>query len=397
MGGRRGCWAAAAWAVAVVCASARAAPAAPRGDVVIALSAEFGDQTSTSDDAIRLGIQIAIDELNRKGGVLGGRKLALVERDNRSVAARMVQDVREFAALPGVVAVFCGKFSPPVLEATPVARELALPILDPWAAGDNIIDADPPPGWVFRLSLRDSWAMQAIVEHLHALGAHEVGVILPASSWGRSSENALRLALDQRGGVRLVGVEQYEFGATALLPKYEALLRAGARAIVLVANEPEGALLVREVATLPRERRVPIASHWGITGGDFVGLAGPALREVDVAVVQTYALAADRRPVARRVRAEAERRTGQPARQLPSSVGLAHAYDLTLVLARAVELAGSTDRRAIRDALERVTGVEGLIHRYERPFAPGRHEALTRGDVFMARFAADGGLDRIRR
>lgn len=381
--------------IAVPASHARAAGRPP--DVVIGLSAEFGDRTSTADDAIRLGMSIAIDEVNRRGGVLGGRRLALLERDNAGVAARMVADVRELGARADVVAVFCGKFSPPVLEAAPVARALALPILDPWAAADPVIDADPPPGWVFRLSLRDAWAMPAIADHLAASGIREIGLLVPATGWGRSSEHALRAALRSRPALRLVAVQQYDFGAAALGTQLEALLRAGARAIALVANESEGAVLVREVAALPRDRRVPIASHWGVTGGDLVEMTGPALREVDLAVVQTYDLAADPRPVARRVRAEAERRTGRPARRIPSTAGLAHAYDLTLILARAIELAGSTDRTAIRDALERVTRVDGLIHRYERPFAPGRHEALSQADVFLARYGLDGGLDRIRR
>lgn len=392
-----GGWLAIAFALSAAPAAREAGPGPGAGDVVIGLSAEFGDRTSTVDEAIGLGVSIAIDEVNRKGGVLGGRRLALVERDNRAVTARMVADVRELAAMPGVVAVFCGKFSPPVQEAAPVARALALPILDPWAAADPIIDADPPPGWVFRLSLRDSWAMAAIADHLATSGIREVGLVVPASAWGRSSEQALRAALAQRSGLRLVGVQQFDFGVTSLRPQLDALLRAGARAIALVANESEGAVLVREMAALPEAQRVPIASHWGITGGDFPALAGPSLGEVDLVVVQTYDLAADQRPAPRRVRAEAERRTGLGARRIPSAAGIAHAYDLTLVLARAIELAGSTDRRAIRDALERVTGVDGLIHRYERPFAPGRHEALTRADVFVARFGADGGLDPLRR
>jgi branched-chain amino acid transport system substrate-binding protein len=376
-----------------------ASPASARdgGDVLIGISAEFGDQSSTADDAIEMGVRIAIDEVNRKGGVLGGRRLALVERDNRAVAARMVQDVRDLAAMKDLVAMLCGKFSPPVIEAAPVARALELPILDPWAAADPVTDGDAAPGWIFRLSLRDSWAMSEIAAHLAASGVREIGLLIPTSSWGRSSEGALRAALAQHPGARVVAVQHYEFGSTGLAPQLEGLLRAGARGIALVANEPEGAALVREMAALPRERRVPIASHWGITGGDFPAVAGAALHDVDLAVVQTFDLATADRAPARRLRAEVQRRTGVAARRVPSAVGIAHAYDLTLVLARAIDAAGSTDRRAIRDALERVSGVEGAIHRYDRPFAPGRHDALSRADVFMARYGRDGGLDRIRR
>ena len=58
--------------------------------VLIGLDAEFGHLTSTSDDAIRMGILTAIDEINAAGGVLGGRPLELVTRDNRSIPAREI-------------------------------------------------------------------------------------------------------------------------------------------------------------------------------------------------------------------------------------------------------------------------------------------------------------------
>ena len=46
--------------------------------VLIGIDAEFSVVGSTSAQAIRLGAQIAVDEINADGGVLGGRPLALV-------------------------------------------------------------------------------------------------------------------------------------------------------------------------------------------------------------------------------------------------------------------------------------------------------------------------------
>ena len=386
-------------AVAVAVATPAApAPEPGRGDVLVGLTAEFGDATSTSDEAIRMGIQLALDEVNAAGGVLGGRRLALVERDNRSVPARMVQDVRELAALPDLVAVFCGKFAPAVIEAAPVARS-PRPLLDPWAAADPIIDDDPPPGWTFRLSLRDSWAIPAMARHLAARGIRAMGLLAVGSSWGRSNEAALRRLLRDARGPRLAGVEWFDFGAPSLLAAYEALARAGAQGILLVANESEGATLVRELAALPRARRLPIASHWEITGGDFP--RSPAPRSA------RWTSRWSRRT--RWPRSAADRAAGQggddaavrggprPTSRPQVEASRQRVYDLTLVLARAIELAGTAERGAIRDALERVRGVEGLVRRHERPFGPGDHEALRVEDVFMARFAEDGTLVRARR
>src|SRR5512133_4394377 len=112
-------------------ASTGAEPSGP--PVMIGLDAEFGRPTGTADDAIRQGILIAIDEVNAAGGVLGGRRLALVEKDNRSVPARAVQNTTELGADPAVVAMFCGRFSSAVMETLAAVHAARLPLLDPWA------------------------------------------------------------------------------------------------------------------------------------------------------------------------------------------------------------------------------------------------------------------------
>jgi hypothetical protein len=62
----------------------------------------------------------------------------------------------------------------------------------------------------------------------------------------------------------------------------------------------------------------------------------------------------------------------------------------------AIEKAGSTDRRKVRDALEHLGRYEGLIRVYDPPFTPARHEALSPENVFMARYGKDGLIGAIR-
>jgi len=56
----------------------------------------------------------------------------------------------------------------------------------------------------------------------------------------------------------------------------------------LVANDDEAAVLVKEMAALPATQRVPVLSHWGVTGGKFFLEAGQALQHVDFSVIQTF-------------------------------------------------------------------------------------------------------------
>ena len=62
--------------------------AAPKPAVQIGLDAEFSLDNSISAQAIEQGMRIAMSEINAQGGMLGGRKLELVTRDNGSIPAR---------------------------------------------------------------------------------------------------------------------------------------------------------------------------------------------------------------------------------------------------------------------------------------------------------------------
>lgn len=363
--------------------------------MLIGIDAEFGVVGSTSAQAIRLGAQIAVDEINAAGGVLGGRPLALVEKDNRSVPARSIRNLRELAADPNVVAVLCGRFSPVAVEAVPEVHQLKLPLLDPWSAADFITTHDFRPSYTFRLSLRDTWAMQTMIRYAKQRGARKIGLLIPITEWGRSNLKAAEVIDQADPQITLVDPQWFHWGDASLLNQYQAIRNAGAEQVILVSSLREGAIFIKEVAALPKEQRLPILAAWGITGGNFFEGAGPALKEVDLAVVQTYSFIGANDPVAQRVMQAARRYGVDGPRRIQSPVGVAHAYDLVHILARAIQIAGSTDRIAIRDALEKVTHYTGLVKTYPRPFTPDRHDALSPQEVFMARYAEDGAIVRI--
>ena len=373
------------------------ARAADRPPVLIGLDAEFGHSTSTSAQAVRQGMEIAIDEINRAGGVLHGRKLELVVRDNRSIPAMAVDNLKELAAMPELVGVFGAKFSPVLVEWLKPAHELGLPIFATWSSADQITDSAYQPGYSFRLSLKDEWAGPVFLRFAaERYGAKKVGVLLPNTSWGRSNKAAIAKA-SAASGVKVAAERWYNWGDSSLIEAYQDMVAAGAQAIILVANEVEGSVLVKEVAALPAARRLPIISHWGVTGGRFAEMTGAALDQVDLSVIQTFSFVDATSPAARRVLAALKTRYGvRDAASIISPVGIAHAYDLTHLLARAIDKAGSTDRARIRDALERLGPYDGLVRRYSRPFTPTRHDALGPEQIFMARYTADDRLMPIR-
>lgn len=362
--------------------------------VLLGLDAEFGLDNSTSAQAIELGMRAAIAEINAAGGVLGGRKLELVTRDHRSIPARGIRNIRELAAMPNLVAVFGGRFSPVLIEELPTLGEARLPFMAVWSSADAIIDNGTHPNYMFRVSLRDSLAMPFMLRSAERRGHDRIGLLLTNTSWGRSNQAAAMLyAGAGKGSARIVETAWYNWRDTTLLPGYQRLREAGAQAIVLVANDDEAAILVKEIAALPKAQRLPVISHWGITGGDFVGQAGPALRDVDFSVIQTFSFfQADPKVLEGFMKTLAAIAPIRRIEDIQAPVGVAHAYDATHLLARAIDKAGSTDRPAVRDALERLGSHRGLVRNYQTPFTRERHEALGTEQLLMARFRADGVL-----
>ncbi len=381
------------WLIVLWCAVAQAEPQQP---VYIGLDAEFGYKGSTSAEAIERGMLIAIEEINNAGGVLNGRPLALLKRANHSVPARSVVNIQELAANPEVAAVFCGRFSPTVLDSLATIHQAQIPMLDPWAAADGIIDNGYKPNYVFRLSLRDNWAMQTMIPYAGTKKAYNLGLLLLNTSWGRGNQQAAQAYVQQHPEYRIAATHWYNWTDESLLEKYLALYQVGAQAIIFVGNPGDAVKLIQAETSLPPAQRLPIISHWGVTGGDFTAIAGSNLHEVDFSVVQTYSFIGKQDPAALRVLAASKRLFNiADARRLESPVGVAHAYDLTHILAKAVNLAGALDRAKIRDALEQVKDYPGLVKSYRQPFSAERHDALSLDDVFIARYATDGAIEPV--
>ena len=359
---------------------------ADKAPVLVGIDGEFGLENSTSAQAIELGVRIAVAQINEAGGVLGGRPLEVVTKDHRSIPARGIRNIEEFDAMPNVVAIFGGRFSPVVIEQLPVLKAAKLPFLAVWSAADAIVDNGTNPNYAFRLSLRDSLAMPFLLKSAKDRGISRVGLLLTNTSWGRSNHAAADKYSAANSLPRIVSTVWYNWQEPSLIERYRKLTDAGAEAVVLVANDDEAATLVREVAALPREKRVPIISHWGITGGRFVQGAGPALKEVDFSVIQTFSFFQAAEEPLDKFMLTARNFGVQRIEDIQSPVGVAHAYDMTHILARAINIAGSTDRAAVRDALEKVKTYDGLVKRYAPPFTRTRHEALGPEQLLMARW-----------
>jgi branched-chain amino acid transport system substrate-binding protein len=160
--------------------------------VKVALVAATSGGSALSGEAIKRGLTIAIDEINAKGGVLGGSKIELVIRDEEGNPSKGVTAARDVIEREKAVAVFGGLHSPVGLAMLPVFHELKVPYVGTWAAATNITRNGRAPNFMFRVSANDDIVDHFLAKHVvEKLGKKKPGVILENTPWGASNQEGL--------------------------------------------------------------------------------------------------------------------------------------------------------------------------------------------------------------
>ena len=357
-----------------------------KDDIVIGLDADLTLGSAPSGLAIKRGMGVAIDEINQKGGVLG-KQLCIMARDHGGISARGIANMNHFSKVENLAAVLGGLHSPVALAELKTIHDNKLIYLDPWAAATPIVDNGFSPNYVFRVSVRDEYAGDFLVNQ--ALKKYrKVALLLENTGWGRSNHKAMIAALAKRD-LTPAAVEWFNWGEKDHTIRLESIATAGAEVILLVANAPEGIDIIRCMAKQPT--RIPVISHWGITGGYFWEQVNRELNLVDLQFLQTFSFMNPQSEKTRNVSQRYFETYGEDSPgKIMAPVGTAHAYDLVHLLAIAIERAGSLDRARIREELEKIDSYHGLVKHYSPPFTRERHDALDQSDFIMARYNNQG-------
>ena len=355
--------------------------------IKIGLVTALSGQSAKAGEAITRGLTIAIDEINAKGGVLGGRKFELVRRDDEANPAKGQIAARELLFKEKVAVLFGGLDTPVALAIVPIVNQEKVPFMDPWAAGTPITRNGANPNFVFRVSAVDDLVDRAMLQYAQQkFNAKKPGVIVVNNPWGESNQKGLVAALEAKG-VKPAGVEKFEPNDVDVTPQLGRLKAGGADALMLVGNVGPSAQVVKSLDRMGW--KVPIVSHWGPAGGRFTELAGPNGK--DVVFVQTYSFFGKQTPVGERVLEALKKKYPDvkgPGDATPA-VGIANAYDAMHLVALAIEKAGSTDGDAIRQGFYKIDNYDGLIKKYSKPFTPDNHDAIGVDDYIWTRFIGE--------
>ena len=355
--------------------------------VKVGLVAALSGPSAKSGEGITRGLTIAIDEINARGGVLGGHMIELVRRDDESNPGKGQTAARELLDKEGCVLLFGGIDSPVSQAIVPLMNTAHVPFMGVWAAATNITRNGANPNYVFRVSAVDVLVDRALIKHaMTSFGSKTPGLILVNNGWGESNFAGLTAAA-QAAGIKLAGAEKFDDKDVDMTPQLQRLRDAGADTLILVGNAAPGAQVIK---SLQRSAwTVPIVSHWGISGGRFPELAGSWAGKVHF--VQTYSFFGNQNEAGKRVLAAlmAKYPDIKGPGDVTPPVGVANAYDAMQLTALALDKAGATNGDKLRQGFLEIDSYQGLIKTYSKPFTDENHDALNENDYTMVRYNGD--------
>jgi len=334
----------------VAAALALAACSRPAGPIAIGLAGPFSQPRGAS---MLRAAQLAVNQLNARRGIRG-RKLELRVVDDSGNEDTAVRVAEQLYADPAVVGVVGHLSSGTSLAAARVYGGGATPIavISPSASSPDLAGINP---YVFRVCPSDLQHGPQLARFAwQTLGARRAGIIYLNNDYGRGLRRTFAGEFARLGGT-VLEADPYMPATSSLEPYLSRMRRAGADVLLLAAERPGAELALREMHTL--------GLGWAVLGGD--ALTGI---EADGSLVEGLRLSSAYLPDRgdeRNAAFVADYARAFPGER-PDHRG-AGAYDIVLLLARAIDRAGA-DRRAIRDYLARVgrgqppyEGVTGTI------------------------------------
>ncbi|MEJ1420934.1 MAG: DctP family TRAP transporter solute-binding subunit [Candidatus Sedimenticola sp. (ex Thyasira tokunagai)] len=356
--------------------------------IIIGLDADLSLDAKISGLAIKRGATLAMDEINERGGVLG-REFALLALNHRGMPSQGTRNIAKLVANSDVVGIIGGQHSPVIMAEKEMLQTNGIPFLASWSSTAEVVETTHEPNYIFRVSANDRLAGPFMIDYV--LSEYKrPAIMLENSVWGRGNLRHMSSSLMEKGA-SFVQIEKFNRGDKNFSPLLDRINAAGADSIIMIAKPQEGQYIVN---TLARQATpLSVISHWGITGGDFWKMNKSALSRVDLSFFQTVSLLdSANKPAMDLGKSYAAHYGIDSSRQIKAPTGVAHAYDIVQLMALAIEQAGTTERAAVRNALENLPPYQGVVKRYDPVFTATEHDALTVEDYRMAKFDEDGAI-----
>jgi branched-chain amino acid transport system substrate-binding protein len=360
-------------ALGIICASialAGAASAQSKEPVTIGAIEILTGPNNKYGVAIKNGFDLALEEVNKSGGVLGGRPLEIAYEDSAGNKEQAINAARQLIGAKKVPLVLGPTLSNEMFAAGPVVNARKIPIVGTSTTANGITAIGP---YVFRTSLPEADVVPVTLKTAkEKLGVKKVAVMYGNDdAFTKSAYDVMKAALDTLG-IEILTTETFgskDADFSAQLTKIKAL-NPDAIVVSALVEAGSGILLGKKALGFPQSVRV--------IGGN--GLNSPKIGEIagdaaDGTLVGSPWFIGKTDPANKAFVAAYNAKYGSSPDQFA-----AQAYDTLKLVAKAIIAAGDADPEKIKDALQN-TSIEGVMGKLS--FNAERSPADTSGVVVL--------------
>ena len=313
-------------------------------------------------------LEMLVAETNKKGGVRG-HKIELIIKDSGASPEKAFSFAKQLIEEDKVFAIIGPSTSGETMKIKGVAEE-GKTILLSCAAAEVIVN--PVAKYVFKTPQKDSDAVIMIFNQMKKMKATKIGVLSSNTGFGNAGKAQIE-KLAPEYGITIVANEVYDKAASDLTAEVTKVKAANVQALVNWSIEPAQAIVIKNARQIGFKE--PIFQSHGFGNIKYVDAAGPAAEGVIFPAGRL--LVADELPKnhpQKNVLLQYKKDYMSFCSGEECSTFGGHAYDAFIILMKGIEKANSTDKEAVRTAIENLKGVVGTGGVFN--FSPTDHNGL---------------------
>lgn len=291
-------------------------------------------------------LQLYVDDLNKKGGVLG-RPLQLVHYDDGSDANKANAFAKRLIQDDGVDFIVGGSTTGSTMSMVPLVEKAGVPFM---SLAGAVVVVEPLKKWVFKASTTDRIAAERVLYDLKKRGLTKIALLSDTAGFGQSGKAQTESVLGKYG-ITLVANETYGAKDTDMSPQLTKIRNApGVQAIFVFGFGQGPALVTRNIQQLGIN--LPVYHAHGVGSDEFIKLAGPAAE--GVRALAPALMIADKLPASDPQKPVVSAYVKAYTERWKESVSMfgGQAHDNFFIVIDAIKRAGSIDKAKVRDQIE---------------------------------------------
>jgi len=293
------------------------------------------------------GVQMAVEEINAAGGVLG-KKIALTVEDNQTKQGETTTITRKLISQDKVVAIIGEVASSKTLEAAPIAQTAKIPLIATAATNPKVTQTG---NYVFRVCFTDDFQAVVIARFvLEKLKQKNIAFMTDVKQdYSVGLTNIAKDYLTKNGG-NIVKEQSYSSGDKDFRAQLTDLKSANPDVIIITGYYPEASLIAKQARQFGIKATLVGGDGWD--GSSLIPVGGKA---IEGAFFSNHFSTEDTSPLVQ----DFVKKYKQKYNAVPDAFA-ALGYDATKLLADAIKRAGSTDPDKIRAAIQETEGFPGV-------------------------------------